>query len=288
MSRCAVVAALFLIVSCVSCSADRVTVDPNAGRVDQARPADTTADPGSYDPASDSDTRMATEVSYEGFGVRLSTVVSAIARQAGVSVSCGSSKNDWRTRDFPVTLRVKDVPVGTVLRGLAHAAHCVLVSQPGDNGRLYSIRQDPDVFSSLDERWGATENHARDMARWYWETTARLKDVPDSAANVKGYEYGGAEYAATNLGLFKRLSAALAALGPDYMNRVLACGGFEVSSENAPAAASDAIRELMRQVRSGMAGLAATAEPSDLSRDTARRRRRSRPRRVGGVAIGQR
>ena len=56
-------------------------------------------------------------------GVRLKTVIEDLSSTTGVKISCGKTKDDWRVRDIPVVVCVKDMPLGKVLRAIADATH---------------------------------------------------------------------------------------------------------------------------------------------------------------------
>lgn len=244
MCRFAVISCLFAALLFAPCFADKVTVDPNVGRADSVRPTDATSQPALYDPAKDPDKRMAAKVSYEAIGIRLSDIVAAISKQTGVPILCGTSKNDWRTRDIPVAIYVKDVPLGTLLRGIACTTHCILVAEKGDRGIFYCIRQDAKLAKAFDEYPQALQKYNRSDLDWAWDAAARVKDIPE--ADLRKFEAGS--FGAYQTGLERGVSRVLAALGPEYKKRLLANGGFEVTPRDLPKEAADLLKDVFRGV----------------------------------------
>lgn len=266
----------FLASSAVTLSmADKVTVDPNAA---PRQKADSNKPFVSYDPAADSDPRMAVNVSYEAVGVRLSDVVAGISKKTGVSILCGSSKNDWRCRDIPMALYVKDVPLGVLLRGIASAAHCLLVKQKTDRGLFYSIRQDAKLNKFIEDH--PAKKAAQDKAQfdWHWDVARRLHDIPeeklDPVMRLPGFVLHEGQlirddaYPAFHAELQRKLSALLATLGPEYKKQLDVTGGFSFTLATAPATSRQHLAEVLRMQDDRLVRLLA-AQPTPIVIDPA-------------------
>jgi ABC-type molybdate transport system permease subunit len=69
-------------------------------------------------PDDEVDPRLSQKITYDSGYKRLHAVIEDIARTSKVSIACGQSTKDWRVRDIPVVVCVKDMPLGKLLQGL--------------------------------------------------------------------------------------------------------------------------------------------------------------------------
>lgn len=232
--------ALLLALLAVSCLAQKVIVDPNAGTPKPPeKEVEAVATPApvesKYDPSKDPDARMTRKVSYEAMHARLGTVVAEIARKTGVGISCGTSTKNWQVRDIPVTVYAKDLPLGVLLRAIARATHNVLRAEVTDGETRYRIYQDPRLTKQFQDYSAAMLEYRKAMFSYQWDSLVSLKDVP------KG-EFRAADSnpvrASLRLEAMIRVSELLAALPPDYRHRVIE--GVQVSLT--PADAPEALK----------------------------------------------
>jgi hypothetical protein len=250
----------FLVLAIASlCLAEKVTTDPNA-RPAQSQSAVPEPQAARYDPAKDPDKRMAAKVSYEAPHSRLGNVVADLAQKTGVIIKCGTSKNDWQVRDIPLTVYAKDLPLGTVLRALAHATHTAVRTVKLDDGLSYQICHTAAMTKALAEYGPKTMAYEHALRAEGWDSCARIKDMPDSQLDSR-YKGDGASGAA-QLTLGKRISALVSALGADYRERAIDCECISITTNDVP----DAAREPLRQVID--AGDAIARASISLSSDT--------------------
>lgn len=117
------------------------------------------------------DSRLLMKITYDSDYKRLHTVVSDITRLSGVSIICGSSKNDWQVRDIPVVVCVKDIPLGKLLRALADATHTRFSSEKfGDNSKLsYRIYRNKKDQDSIDNYLSQRHETMLNETKWQWD-----------------------------------------------------------------------------------------------------------------------
>ena len=236
MRRFFVITTLAAMLASMHCCAQKSTIDPNMRRPDLPAPAAVTpAAPKPYDPAKDIDTRMAEKVSCEAIHQRLSTVAAYLSRTSGVPISCGKSKNDWQTRDIPVTLYAKDLPLGVLLRALARATHNVLRTEKLNDAISYRILQDPKLTRAFEDYEKARSAYRHTMAAWNWDYMLLLNDIP--ASELKTWDTD-AVTGSVRVNAMKKMGALLSALGPENKQRVLA--GEQIRLD--PQEASDKLR----------------------------------------------
>lgn len=120
--------------------AAKVTTDPNLGQ----RAASVVVE--SADP------RLATKITYEAKQKRLYEIAADLKAGSGVVIGCGMNLKDWRVRDIPLTISVRDLPLGQLLQAIADCAHVTLGSQKTDTGRAYRFSRTSKQQQELD-RW---------------------------------------------------------------------------------------------------------------------------------------
>lgn len=223
MRRTLYIAIILVLLIALPCFAQKkVTVDPNGPRTSGADEAAAVATPAPvadrYDPALDSDKRMARSVSYECSHLRLSTVAAALSQSTGVSIMCGTSKGDWRVRDIPVTLCAKDVALGVLLRGIARATHNVLRAEKPGQVTTYRIYQDPRLTKQFKSFEGAAVEYRKALLSEAWDSMVGLRSIPTAELKPIGSD---SVIGMQRLDAMQKLSDVMAALGPDYKQRVM-------------------------------------------------------------------
>lgn len=208
---------LFLVLLAVSrCCAEKVTVDPNVVKPGAASAAATQHT--RYDPAKDPDKRMAEKVSYEAAHARLSTVIAGLSQASGITFACGKSKSDWPVRDIPVTIYAKDVPIGVLLRAVAKATHNIIKAEKLNDAVIYRVMQDQKLTRQFVDHEQAKAAFRLTAASYFWDLAVALKDIPES--QLQAYKED-LVIRSLQISAMRKISALLAALGPDYKQRVL-------------------------------------------------------------------
>jgi hypothetical protein len=151
----------------------KVTVDPNAPGVQ--RPV-TSND--------DIDKRLAKKITYDSGYKRLHVVANDLAKLSGVSIACGQNPKDWRVRDIPVVVCVKDMPLGKLLRATADATHTRIAlekvgNDPIKHYRIYRRRKEEQAIENL-----ISARHEAKLAQvqWQWDALVAYgksgKEIP--------------------------------------------------------------------------------------------------------------
>lgn len=178
--------------------AQKVTVDPNAPGVQ--RPVES---------KDDIDKRLAQKITYDSGYKRLHDVADDIAKLSGVSIACGKNSQDWRVRDIPLVVCVKDLPLGKLLRAVADATHTrVALERVGSDSakhyRIYRRQREEQAIANL-----ISARHAIKLAQVEWQWDAM------TAYGKSGKEIPGVAKSLLPLG---RL---IAAFGPDAKAKML-------------------------------------------------------------------
>ncbi len=212
----------------------KTTVDPNSSPTRATQPI---AAP---------DLRLEQKVTYDGGYKRLHQVVAELTTSTGVAITCGANKHDWQVRDIPVIVCTKDLPLGLLLRSLAHTTHCSLRSEPSVDGKtvVYRITRSKgvrdEIAASVDEK------RAAGMAdiQWKWDVLTRLGSLnPDQqrAAIEKN----------PSLKETLPLARLVSALGPEGRAKVLSGESLRVDAYKSQAGAlvRDWYRERLARVQ---------------------------------------
>lgn len=203
--------------------ADKVTVDPNAPGVQrQASPGEGV------------DARLAQKITYDSGYKRLHVVADDIAKISGVSIACGKSPKDWRVRDIPVVVYVKNMPLGKLLRAVADATHTRVASERvGDNPvrhyRIYRRLREQQAIENL-----ITEKHEKKLAQAQWQWDAAV-----------AYGKSGREIPDVDK-LLSPVAKLIASLGPNARDEML--DGETFSFRGSDPACRGAIAELQQAV----------------------------------------
>ena len=220
------VLALCGLVSAVN-AAGKTTVDPNTVK---AKPtAETQA----------VDERLAQKVTYEGGYKRLHTAIDDISALTGVQLYSGSSSKDWQVRDIPVTICVKDMPLGKLLNSIAKATHLTISSEMVDGARVYRIRRDLKSQKEFDEYFERKRDVSSKLSDWSWDTLIRAKDIPESTIN----EVAKTPQKKLDCKSAQVLGKLLAELGPTAKKKVLSGDVITLTPRTAESSTRDILRE---------------------------------------------
>lgn len=226
MSRSLLPSVLFALwITTAPCIADKVTTDPNI--------AAAVATVGQ-----DSDSRLAQKVAYQGGYKRLHAIAEELTKQTGVTVRAGLSRADWRVRDIPLIVCVKDMPLGTLLRSVASCAHATFAIDKGsttvDGKPVYRLCRTKEQQNEITKNLGARAEANRKLALWAWDTLVAYSKMPDASSEIKAAKGEIARVSMTRTqSVFestpvvdgtstRKLAQALASLGPDARARFAA------------------------------------------------------------------
>lgn len=195
----------FLISSTISL-ADVIKTDPNTP--DAAIAATEAVSP--------DDSALQQPVSYEAKQKRLHTVVDELAQMTGVSVRCGKNSNDWQTRDLPVTVFVKDMPLGQLLRLLADCTHLELKAEKIEDKRVYRFLSNPAILEQYADYDKINESNQKARISRCWDVCASLAEYPDTALITPEDEKHK-----KRLDFAHKMGRIVAHLGPEAKNKMI-------------------------------------------------------------------
>ena len=201
-------------------AAGKTTVDPNSVKALQAVETQAT------------DERLAVKVTYEGGYKRLHAAIDDISAISGVKIYSGSSSKDWQDRDIPITIYVKDMPLGKLLNNITRATHLMMSSEIVNGVRTYRIWRNPKLRKEFDEYFEREREVNLKLADWGWDALIRAKDIPESAIN---------DVAKKRTQVLGKL---LADLGPAARKKVFTGDVFTLTPRTAASSTKDIIREL--------------------------------------------
>ncbi|MEN6357518.1 MAG: hypothetical protein ABFD83_10610 [Armatimonadota bacterium] len=164
---------------------------------------------------SEIDTRLSQKITYDSGYKRLHVVTDDLSRISGVPIGCGRNTKDWRVRDIPLVVCVKDMPLGKLLRAIADSTHTWFASEKiGDNStKTYRIYRRQQEEQKIDDFFKSRHESRLANAKWQWEA---LK------AYGKSNEItwpDGMSHTAQDI---KRAALLIATLGEDSEDRMLA------------------------------------------------------------------
>lgn len=202
-------------------------------------------------PCHAADPRLAQNVTYQGGYKRLHAVAEELTKQTGVLIRSGSSSRDWRVRDIPLIVCVKDMPLGKLLKTIADTAHATFAidksSSAIDGKPIYRLcrtqQQQDEITKALDARTEAN----RKLALWAWDTLVAYAKMPDASSDIKAAKTSIEQGKASGMGIVlagapvvdgtstRKLAKALAALGSDGRTRFAAGDEINMWVRNNPA-----------------------------------------------------
>lgn len=186
----------------------KITIDPNAPGVQKETSAQT------------SDPRLLQKVTYDSGYKRLNVVASDLTKLTGVSIVSGNGRNDWRVRDIPVVVCVKDMPLGKLLRAIADATHTrVALDRIGnDPEKCYRIYRRYKEEKEIDTLLQKEHDAYYEKAKWQWDALAAYgksdKDIPGVSKQTK------------------LIAKLIASLGNDAKNKLLNYDTLKINGNN--------------------------------------------------------
>lgn len=214
---------LWTLAAALPAQAEKVTSDPNASRAPVSQAEEKP------------DSRLAQKVTYQGGYKRLHAVAEELTKQTGVTIRAGSNSQDWRVRDIPLIVCVKDMPLGRLLRTVADTAHVTFamekIANAKDDKPVYKFYRPRKQQEAIDAVLNARVEANRKLAEWSWDTLVKYAAMPDASADLPAP--GPNEPVEVN-GMMRRpdvlidgervrlVAKFLASLGPDAEAKALA------------------------------------------------------------------
>ena len=221
--------------------ADKITVDPNVPGAVTSRAAKQAVDH-----------RLAEKVTYEGGYKRLHHVAEELSAITGVRIRAGRTSKDWRVRDIPLVVCVRDLPLGKLLHALAGCAHVKLAAEttrvvlageeePSEEAdkRTYRFYRDKESETAITAPLEAKVQANLALANWAWETLAAYADMPETPLDLPPDKYNFMKIDAEQIRLVSRV---LASLGPE--SREKAFSGEQVTLKTGNASQSALLKKL--------------------------------------------
>ena len=182
MIRLRILAALTFVILAMPNTATavgKVSLDPNTAANAKAAPVD------------DSDKRLLQKVSCDLGYTRLHYVLEELSAKTKVTIRCGASKDDWQTRDLPVVVCAKNIPLGKLLRAIADSTHMDLSAETidpdkGNQEKVYRVwfsaksQTELDSYRAEEREAGLAEQNRA------WDTLVAGADIPGSAVTTAG------------------------------------------------------------------------------------------------------
>lgn len=139
-------------------------------------------------PSHAADVRLARNITYPGGYKRLHAVAEDLSKQTGVAIYTGNNKQDWRVRDIPLVVYVKDMPLGKLLQAIADCAHVRLTAEKIANAKddkpAYRLHRNKGKEDELTAGLDARAKAQRETAEWAWDTLVKYASMPDASADV--------------------------------------------------------------------------------------------------------
>ena len=126
------------------------------------------------------DKRLDQKVTYEAAQKRLHTVTDELSKLTGVTIRSGESSKDWQTRDVPVTIYAKNLPLRLLLHSIAESSHLQLVSYDADKVRCYRIKRDPAQSKALEEYRDKEKQAWLNKTAWEIDVLSKIGNMSDS------------------------------------------------------------------------------------------------------------
>ncbi|MCE5200306.1 MAG: hypothetical protein ABFD54_08555 [Armatimonadota bacterium] len=228
---------ILLAVLAAHCVADKITTDPNASP-QIIRLA-----------AQKSDKRLDTPVTYQKGYVRLHDVADDLTRTTGVKISAGQNKNNWKIRDIPLIVCVKNMPLGRLLKLVAAVAHVELVAEKlttSDTEPQYRFyRKDKDQ-AAIDSGEDPAVEANKQLATWAWDTLVAYSKLPERELTIVPGKWDSDIRNRVDSSLIRISSELLASLGTDGRNKALSGEAVAITYKNSNQP------ELLRQLLSSI------------------------------------
>lgn len=199
---------LVVATSCASVYAKKITLDPNL--------------PGKQKPSDQgqADVRLSQKITYDSGYKRLYAVAEDLTQLSGVYIVCGSSKKDWRVRDVPVVICVKDMPLGKLLKTITDTTHTRLTADKiGDDPKLsYRIYRSIREETEIDSYFQRAKDADLEQIKWRWDAMVAYGKSDNELPGISKET--------------KLLAKLIASLGPDAKSKMLNYETLQISGSN--------------------------------------------------------
>ena len=216
-------------------AAGRTTLDPNTVRkVITPLP-----------PIGAADARLDAKITYDASGVRLHDVISEIARVTGATIYCGSTPEDWRARDMPVTVAARGIPARKLLDFVTYATQTSFIEVKTENRKFYRVVLNAKLKKKCDDYQTAVDNFDKAQALWTLGLACRLKDIPLSTIKApNGVREGWSDRLASAI----EVSRLLSAMDVNTRNAVVSGEKLIFSPRTAPASLRLPLLDVLRSM----------------------------------------
>ncbi len=168
------------------------------------------------------DPRLAQSVSIECVNMRLHAALDRLTETTGVAIRAGTDGRDWQVRDIPVTICVKDMPLGKLLQTIAASTHLLLSKERVGENTVYRVWRDMKRRRELEDFFKARAAADTAKADWDWEAACKAKATAGDGQSKDIYRTVGSG-----------LGGMLSALGPDAKNLVMSGTALKLNLESA-------------------------------------------------------
>lgn len=123
------------------------------------------------------DSHLAPKITYDSGYKRLHSVASDLTSICGVNIVAGKTEDDWRVRDIPLVVCVKDMPLSKLLQAIADATHCCCIPETdsGNTGKIsYRIYRRAAEQAKIDDYMVQARERELNKAKWAWDAMAAL------------------------------------------------------------------------------------------------------------------
>ncbi|MEN6371776.1 MAG: hypothetical protein ABFD64_07155 [Armatimonadota bacterium] len=190
------------------------------------------------------DERLAKCITYTAIGKRLHTVLEEISAQTGVIINCGSSKDDWKVRDLPIVVCVKDLPLEKLLRGIADCCHLQFTSSKIEGVRRYRILRGPVREKAITDYLLKRDGYQDTRTNYEWDTLVMLGSMSDCDIKVDPAEFK--KKTGSDFTQIMDLARIMASLPADAKQRILAGERITIKAQNLPAKLATSLRNFYR------------------------------------------
>lgn len=207
------------------------------------------------------DTRLSQKITYSSGYKRLHVVTEELSQISGVAIGCGNNKKDWRVRDIPLVVCVKDMPLGKLLRAIADATHTWFASEQIGKGKAksYRIYRRYQEEQKIDNFFKSRHDARLEGIKWQWNALATYAKSPE----ITDWPDWMMKTRTSNLRLTSKL---IASLGSDAMDKMLEGETFRFKGSDP--AYRDIIEQLYQNVRAIQPGRLPTPTSEQLDMTT--------------------
>ena len=184
------------------------------------------------------DARLDKRVTIECADMRLNAALDEVSKQTGVTLRCGTNRDDRQVREIPVTICAKDIPLGKLLDAIAASTHLLLSTEKAGDSKVYRIWRDKKRQVELDQFFKLRDDAQEQWAKWEWDAMAKYQDVPD---NMLGADPRDPDHT-----LARALSKLTASLGTEWRDRIMDGETLKLGLPNAWPSLQEALKDLFK------------------------------------------